>query len=83
MMLCGELLAAGAPIASGEIEGARRHLICDRVEVSGARWSLQRAEAVMQLHALVANGDIESNWQYHELSEHERNHDLRYSVRQA
>ncbi|MBM4343066.1 MAG: ISKra4 family transposase [Deltaproteobacteria bacterium] len=78
MMPYGELLAAGTPIASGVIEGACRHLICDRLEVSGARWSLQRAEAVMQLRALVANGDFEPYWQYHELSERQRNHDLRY-----
>lgn len=79
MMPYGQLLAAGTPIASGVIEGACRHLICDRLEKAGARWTLDRAEAVMQLRALVANGDFDNYWQYHEACERQRNHDLRYA----
>ena len=33
-------LAQGFPIATGVIEGACRHLVKDRMEVTGARWSL-------------------------------------------
>jgi hypothetical protein len=33
-------LAAGWPIATGVIEGACRHLIGDRLDISGARWGL-------------------------------------------
>lgn len=79
MMNYGELLAAGTPIGSGVIEGACRHLICDRLEKAGARWTLDRAEAVMQLRALVANGDFEAYWEYHEACEQVRNHGLRYA----
>jgi hypothetical protein len=41
-------LAHGFPIATGVIEGACRHLINDRMDLTGARWRLQRAEAVLQ-----------------------------------
>lgn len=37
----GEALTSGFPIASGVIEGACRHLINDRLDITGARWSLQ------------------------------------------
>src|SRR6266511_5375478 len=39
-------LARGWPIAIGVIEGACRHLIGDRLDISGARWGLAGAEAV-------------------------------------
>ena len=44
-------LAAGLPIGTGVIEGACRHLVCDRMD-GAARWSLQGAEAVLRLRAL-------------------------------
>ncbi|CAN5301764.1 hypothetical protein BH23ACT9_BH23ACT9_25010 [soil metagenome] len=36
-------LAKGWPIATGIIEGACRHLIADRLDITGARWSLDGA----------------------------------------
>ena len=44
-------LAAGYPIATGVIEGACRHLVRDRMELTGARWRLVGAEAVLKLRA--------------------------------
>jgi hypothetical protein len=32
-------LAAGWPVATGVIEGACRHLVLDRMGITGARWS--------------------------------------------
>jgi hypothetical protein len=46
MMLHEELLAMGAPIATDIIEGARRHLIDDRTDLTGARWHGHFHEAV-------------------------------------
>ena len=37
-----EALAAGLPIATGVIEGACRHLVKDRVNVTGARWRVEK-----------------------------------------
>ena len=47
-----DYLKAGLPIATGVIEGACRHLIKDRMDITGARWSLKGAEAVLHLRSL-------------------------------
>jgi hypothetical protein len=39
-------LSQGFPIATGVIEGACRHLVKDRLEITGAKWRLPSAEAV-------------------------------------
>jgi hypothetical protein len=67
-------LAKGYPIATGVIEGNCRHLICDRMDITGARWRLDRAEAVLQIRALSASGDFEDYWVFHKLQELRRNH---------
>lgn len=46
-----EYLAAGYPIASGVIEGACRHLVKDRMERSGMRWSLEGARSMLNVRA--------------------------------
>ncbi len=74
-----EYLAAGLPIATGVIEGACRHLIKDRMDVTGARWSLAGAEAVLRLRALRASGDFDEYWRFHEQKEYGRNHAARYA----
>lgn len=79
MMAYGELLAMGAPIASGIIEGACRHLICDRLDLTGARWRLDGAEAVLRLRALLSSGDFDEYWRFHEEQEARRNHASRYA----
>lgn len=67
-------LAQGFPIATGVIEGACRHLVKDRMEVTGARWSLKGAEAVLRLRALRSSRDFDEYWNFHEAQEYERNH---------
>jgi hypothetical protein len=71
-------LAAGRPVASGLIEGACRWLVKDRMEVAGARWGLEGAEAVLKLRALVGNGDFDDYFAYHLTQEKRRNHDSHY-----
>jgi hypothetical protein len=71
-------LAAGLPIATGVVEGACRHLIADRMDLTGARWSLAGAEAVLRLRALRSSGDFDEYWRFHERCEYERNHASRY-----
>ena len=46
-------LAAGYPIATGVVEGACRHLVRDRMELTGARWRLVGAEAVLKLQGVA------------------------------
>ena len=74
-----EYLALGLPIATGVIEGACRYLVKDRMERTGARWSLKGAEAVLRLRALWASGDFEAYWAFHEKQEYLRNHAVRYA----
>lgn len=71
-------LEQGLPIATGVIEGACRHLIGDRMDITGARWSLSGAEAVLRLRALRSSGDFEAYWRFHEQAEYQRNHASRY-----
>ena len=67
-------LKRGMPIGTGVVEGACRHLVKQRMECSGARWSLQGAEAVLQLRALHMSGDWEEYWAYHCNQELQRNY---------
>ena len=71
-------LAAGFPIATGVIEGACRYLVKDRMERTGAHWSLAGAEAVLRLRALVASGDFQDYWHFHLEREQQRNHPSLY-----
>jgi len=75
---CDVYLAEGLPIATGVIEGACRHLVRDRMEITGARWRLQKAEAVLRLRALRSSGDFEQYWEFHEQQEALRNHAAHY-----
>jgi hypothetical protein len=72
-------LAKGWPIATGVIEGAARWLVKDRMDITGARWGLHGAEAILKLRALIANGDFDQYWRYHLRKEHERVHHARHS----
>ena len=71
-------LEKGLPIATGVIEGACRHLIKDRLDITGARWRLAGAEAILKLRALRSSGDFEAYWEFHKAKELERNHIAMY-----
>jgi hypothetical protein len=53
-----EYLQAGYPIASGVIEGACRHLVKDRMERSGMRWTLEGARSMLNVRAVFQS----SHW---------------------
>jgi hypothetical protein len=71
-------LAAGWPVATGVIEGACRHLVKDRMGITGARWSTDGAQAILRLRVIHANGDQDAYWHHHLRQEHQRNHLSRY-----
>jgi hypothetical protein len=52
-----EYLAAGYPIGSGVAEGACRHLVKDRMELTGMRWERPGAQAMLHLRAIYLNGE--------------------------
>jgi hypothetical protein len=72
-------LADGLPIATGVIEGACRHLVQDRMDITGARWGLEGAEAVLRLRSLYASGDLDEYWAWHHRAEFQRNHLQNYA----
>jgi len=72
-------LTSGWPIATGIIEGACRHLVKDRMDLTGARWGLHGAEAILKLRAIRSNGDFEDYWTYHLAQERQRTHQSRYA----
>ncbi len=69
-----EYLAKGYPIATGVIEGACRYLVKDRMDMTGARWGLNRAEAVLKLRSIRASGNTEAYWQYYKAQNLARHH---------
>jgi hypothetical protein len=72
-------LTHGWPIATGIVEGAARHLVRDRLDLTGARWGLEGAEAILLLRAVVTNGDFDDYWTYHLQQEQYRNHYSKYA----
>ena len=69
-----EALKQGLPIATGVIEGACRHIVKDRMDLTGARWRLTSADAVLKLRSLKASGDLSEYLHFHFEKEQERNH---------
>jgi hypothetical protein len=65
-------LSHGWPIASGVIEGACRHLVKDRCELSGMRWSQSGAENLLRLRAVAENNDWEAYHHYRKQQRHIR-----------
>lgn len=72
----GVALNSGFPIATGVIEGACRHLINDRLDITGARWSLKGAEAVLKLRSIKSSGDFDDYWDFHKQQEKSRNYNF-------
>ncbi len=59
-----EYLSAGYPIGSGVIEGACRHVVKDRMELSGMRWTVEGAQSMLHLRSIYLNGDWKEFDQY-------------------
>jgi hypothetical protein len=74
-----EYLTQGYPIATGVIEGACRHLIGDRMDITGARWRLPCAEAILKLRSLHASNDTEAYWPFYKAQHKQRHHTKKYA----
>jgi hypothetical protein len=57
MMRYGEWLEQDLVIASGQVEGAVRHLVGERFDCAGMRWIQEKAEALLHLRCIELNGD--------------------------
>ena len=67
-----EYLAAGYPIGSGVAEGACRHLVKDRMERTGMRWTVEGAQAILDLRSTYLNGDWGHFWTHFAKNENQR-----------
>lgn len=59
-----EYLAQGYPIASGVIEGACRHLVKDRMERAGMHWTIEGAQAMLNVRSVHLSGQWEKFQQF-------------------
>lgn len=53
------------------------------LDITGARWGLAGAEAVLKLRAVISCGDFAAYWRYHLDREHQRVHQTRCQDRYA
>ena len=67
-----QYLAAGYPIASGVAEGACRHLVKDRMELTGMRWNTDSAQAMLDVRAMYLGGDWDEFLEYRIGAENKR-----------
>lgn len=65
-------LAQGWPIGTGVVEGACGHLVKDRMEKAGMRWTVDGAQAILDLRAVRLNGDWDTYWRFHRQQQHQR-----------
>jgi hypothetical protein len=65
-------LARGWPIGTGVVEGACGHLVKDRMEQAGMRWTKAGAQAMLDLRSVRLSGDWDAYWAFHRQKEHER-----------
>lgn len=66
-----EYLKAGYPIGSGVAEGACRHLVKDRMELTGMRWRVAGAQSMLDLRAVRLN-DQWDDFNGHRVREEQR-----------
>ncbi len=50
----------GYPVSSALVEAACGHLVKERMEQSGMRWSDEGAQNIMDLRAVKLNGDMDT-----------------------
>ncbi len=49
------------------------------MDITGAKWRLASAEAVLRLRALRSSNDFDEYWDFHEACEYKRNHQTLYA----
>jgi hypothetical protein len=57
MMRYAEWLEKDLVIGSGQVEGAARHVVGERMDCAGMRWLQGKGEALLQLRCIELNGD--------------------------
>jgi hypothetical protein len=60
-----QYLSQGYPIGSGVVESACSHVVKDRMEITGARWGICGAEAILKLRSVVKSKDWDDYWKFY------------------
>jgi hypothetical protein len=81
-MCYDQYLADGFPIASGVIEGACRHLVKDRMERAGMRWTIDGAQAMLDLRSTHINGQWQAFHRHRIYTETQRLYPKRHLLQQ-
>lgn len=66
MMQYGEWIEKDYVIASGQVEGAVRHVVGERFDCAGMRWVRGKAEALLHLRCIELNGDWDNFVAWHQ-----------------
>ena len=64
--------------SGGRLRIGHTPALLKRMDITGARWGLEGAEAILKLRAVIATGDFEDYWRFHLRREHERIHHAKY-----
>jgi hypothetical protein len=67
-----QYLERGWPIGTGVIESACGHLVKDRMEQAGMRWTRDGAHAILDLRAIRLTDDWDAYWAFHRQRQHRR-----------
>jgi hypothetical protein len=67
-----QYLHHGWPIGTGVVEGACGHLVKDRMEQSGMRWTEPGAQSLLDLRAVRINDDWDAYQCFHRQQQHQR-----------
>jgi hypothetical protein len=67
-----QYLQNGWPIGTGVVEGACGHLVKDRMEQSGMRWTKPGAQSLLDLRAVRINDDWDAYQRFHRQRQHQR-----------
>ena len=78
-----QYLAAGYPIASGVAEGACRHLVKDRMEMTGMRWCTDTAQAMLDVRSMYLGDDWAEFNEYRITEENKRLYPYLQAVEQS
>ena len=58
-------LSKGYPIGTGVIESACSHVVKQRTEITGARWGISGAEAILKLRSVKQSNEWEDYWGFY------------------
>lgn len=58
-------LSKGYPIGTGVIESACSHVVKQRTEITGARWGISGAEAILKLRSVKQSNEWDDYWDFY------------------